>query len=404
MADQAAGINNPTNVPPPPPPPNLNLRRTTSNYYLDSEQIEAVNVPVSPSSNVIQQAPPLQQPQQNALIIGQKKPSDVARIVKPFETTKNNLINKDILSFRDFFDTLEKTFWAYKTRYSSSLDLIAIYLKGQKILYIESKVHCENNLNVLMIPAICISAVCTVLSVSIGDIEYSKYVISGLTAFNSFILAMISYLKLDAKAEAHRVSAYKFDKLQTKCEFFSGKIMYNPDLAVNTEEVLGKKMDDFIDSLEKNIVEIKEINQFVIPQTIRYRYPKLFSTNIFSEIKKKRNFWKVKINKLNETYNKITEIIVNPDADKKEENISKLNKIKEDIIFESINFNSEILCLDTQLTREIERYIEYKRKHRWYHCILHFFGFGKSYMRNELDFSEKQVQTENFSVSASISH
>lgn len=398
MADPAAGVNPP--LPPPPPPlPNLNnqpIRRTDSSVRIAPQSPQ---VPQSP-----QGSQPNQPPQENNAVVA-FKPSDLVKIVKPFETTKNNLINRDILSFRDFFDKLEKTYWAYKTRYSSSLDLIAIYLKGQKILYIESKVHCENNLNVLMIPAICISAVCTVLSVSMGDTEYSKYVISGFTALNSFILAMISYLKLDAKAEAHRVSAYKFDKLQTKCEFFSGKIMYNPDLAVNTEEVLGKKMDDFIDSLEKNIVEIKEINQFVIPQTIRYRYPKLFSTNIFSEIKKKRNFWKVKINKLNETYNKITEILVNPEADKKEDMV-KLNKLKEDIIFESINFNSEILCLDTQLTREIDRYVEYKRKHRWYHCIMHFFGLGKSYMRSEQDFTDKntqtQIQGDNFMVSASI--
>lgn len=386
MADPAAGIN----PPPPPPPPNLNqhLRKTGSFF----EPVETVTVPLSPVNQQIQKVIP------NALQNG-AKPSDVAKVVKPFETTKNNFINRDIISFRDLLTKLETTFWAYKTRNSSSLDLIAIYLKGQKILYIESKVHCETKLNILMIPAICVSAACTVLSASMGDTGYSKYIISGLTALNSFILAMISYLKLDAKAEAHRVSAYKFDKLQTKCEFFSGKIMYNPETTLNSEEVLGKKMDEFIDNLEKNIVEIKEINQFVIPETIRYRYPKLYSTNIFSEIKKKRNYWKIKINKLNEIYNKITELTISND-EKKDEKIDELNKIKEDIIFETINFNSEILCLDTILTKEIERYIEYKRKHRWYHTILHFFGLKKSYMKNEMDFVNKKVQTENFSVSA----
>lgn len=388
MVDTGAGV-----MPPPPPPPNLNpnFRRTNS-----MEPIETVTVPLSP------QQPPHQNLQ--GLVANIQKPSDVVKAIKPFESTKNNLINRDISSFRDLLEKLETTFWAYKTRNSSSLDLIGIYLKGQKMLYIESKVHCETKLNILMIPAICVSALCTVLSVSLEELAYSKYVISGLTALNSFILAMISYLKLDAKAEAHRVSAYKFDKLQTKCEFFSGKIMYNPDVNINSEEILGKKMDEFIDNLEKNIVEIKEINQFVIPETIRYRYPKLFSTNIFSEIKKKRNFWKIKINKLNQIYNKITEISVGNDNDikKKEENISKLNKEKDDIIFEIINFNSEILCLDTILTKEIERYIEYKRKHRWYHTIMHFFGLKKSYMKNENDYANKKIQTDNFTVSADL--
>jgi len=397
MVEPVAGVPSP---PPAPPLPNLYnspIRRTDSSLRILQQSDPTARYPQR------QQQQP-QQPQQNQEnnnnAVVAFKPSDLVKITRPFETTKNNLIKRDIISFRDFFDTLEKTFWAYKTRYSSSLDLIAIYLKGQKILYIESKTHCEDNLNILMIPAICISAVCTVLSVSIGDSDNSKYVISALTALNSFILAMISYLKLDAKAEAHRVSAYKFDKLQTKCEFFSGKIMYNPELAVNTEDLLGKKIEEFIDSLEKNIGEIKEINQFVIPRTIRYRYPKLFSTNIFSEIKKKRNFWKVKINKLNEIYNKITELQISNQENKDE--LLNLNKIKEDIILESINFNSEILCLDSELTREIDQYVEYRRKHRWYHCILHFFGLKKSYTQNDVNLSNKRIQTDNFIVSASV--
>ncbi len=374
MIDNGAGV-----MPPPPPPPQLVRTESVITKNIETNQVGKIN----------------------EIINGVKKPSDIVKIVKPFESTKNNFINRDIISFRDLITKLETTFWAYKNRYSSSLDLIAIYLKGQKILYIESKVHCENRLHILMVPAICVSAVCTVLSVSMGDTGYSKYVISGLTALNSFIIAMISYLKLDAKAEAHRVSAYRFDKLQTKCEFFSGKVMYNPDSIINSEEMMGKKMDDFIESLEKNIMEIKEINQFVIPQIIRYRYPKLYSTNIFSEIKKKRNNWKIKINKLNEIYNKITELSISTENEKKED-INKLNKSKEDIIFDLINFNSEILCLDTILTKEIEKYIEYKRKTRWYHCILHFFGLKKSYMRDEMDFVSKNVQTEKIMVTAEI--
>jgi len=377
MADSAAGI-----IPRAPPLPQLiqqtNLERTDSTIVKNVQECAKITM--------------------NDIASGPKKPSDVVKIVKPFESTKNNLINRDIISFRDLLTKLETTFWAYKTRNSSSLDLIAIYLKGQKILYIESKVHCENNLNSLMIPAICVSAACTVLSTSLGDTDVSKYVISGLTAFNSFILAMISYLKLDAKAEAHRVSAYKFDKLQTKCEFFSGKIMHSPESVIHSEEEMGKKIDQFIDNLENNIVEIKEINQFIIPQTIRYRYPNLYSTNIFSEIKKKRNIWKIKINELNAVYNKITEASIK----NKEAEIKDLIDKKEKIIFETIHFNNEILCLDNILTKEIDRYIEYKRKHRWYHSVLHFFGFKKSYMKNEMDFSNKRIQTDNVIVSADI--
>ena len=71
---------------------------------------------------------------------------------------------------------------------STSLDILALYIKGQKVLYTEAKVYCEQQLNMLMLPAIFISAVCTLLSVGLKDLVEGAYVVSGLAAFNSFIL------------------------------------------------------------------------------------------------------------------------------------------------------------------------------------------------------------------------
>ena len=81
------------------------------------------------------------------------------------EQEDNSLI-LDLAQFPEFSAILTSTYWGPMTQNSTTLDIIAVYLKGQKILYIDSKTHCENSLNILMMPTILISAICTVLSVA----------------------------------------------------------------------------------------------------------------------------------------------------------------------------------------------------------------------------------------------
>ena len=47
---------------------------------------------------------------------------------------------------------------------SSAFDILASYLKGQKIIYMESKCYCERQLNLLMMPSLLLSASATVLT------------------------------------------------------------------------------------------------------------------------------------------------------------------------------------------------------------------------------------------------
>lgn len=170
---------------------------------------------------------------------------------------------------------------------SNSLDILAIFLKSEKILYTEAKTYCEQQLNFLMLPAIFISALTTVLSMALTNYVYGDIIIASLTAINSFILAIISYLKLDAKSEAHKTSAYQFDKLQTKCEFGSGKVIFfNKNKLTDTdEENTYDKIFDLVDSIELKVSEIKDMNKFILPEKIRKKYPNLYGINIFSAVK-----------------------------------------------------------------------------------------------------------------------
>jgi hypothetical protein len=171
---------------------------------------------------------------------------------------------------------------------SISLDILAIFLKSQKILYTEAKTYCEQQLNFLMMPAIFISALTTVLSMALDRFTFGAILIASLTAVNSFILAIISYLKLDAKSEAHKTSAYQFDKLQSKCEFGSGRVtFFNKEKYIKNEEPTKRYIDvfDLVDSIEVKVTEIKDMNKFILPEKIRKRYPNLYGINIFSAVK-----------------------------------------------------------------------------------------------------------------------
>ena len=86
-------------------------------------------------------------------------------------------------------------------RYSSALDILASYLKGQKYIYMESKFHCDKYLNQLMMPATMLSAVATVMSSTVGKWEYGPFTLAFTNAIVGFLLALVNYFKLDAQSK-----------------------------------------------------------------------------------------------------------------------------------------------------------------------------------------------------------
>lgn len=253
--------------------------------------------------------------------------------------------NTDELTFKQVERFLNSEYNSDNSNKSVICDIIAMYLKGQKILYTEAKTVCEQRMNYLMLPAIFITSVCTILSLVLKDQSFGPTIVSSLNGFNAFLLALISYLKLDAKAEAHRTSAYKFDKLQSQLEFSSGKTMFT--------RVQYEDMVKIINDTEANVREIKETNKFILPEIIRIQYPKLCNMNLFAEVKRINNTEMQLINELVNVMKKINDAKDGKNSNEHAPTMHELQHAQQFIIHRIIQLKDDYLTIDEQFEKEM---------------------------------------------------
>ena len=280
-------------------------------------------------------------------------------------------------TYKEVEDKILTNYFDDRTSWSSSLDIIGTYLRGQKLIYMESKSYCENKLNKLMMPSIFLSTAATVLSAIVKEYYWGAYLIAGVNGIIAFLLAIVNYLKLDAASEAHKITAHQYDKLQSKIEFLSGQTLLFNNIKRET-------IEQELESVKKKIEEIKETNRFIVPKKIRTLYPIMFNTNVFLIIKKITDITKKKINKIKDLKNEKNYLIEvlkskgSKDKDKKvlrqiESRITECESDKKRHEESIVVLMSAFSVIDEMFMKEMENAEKYKNMtiRRWFCC-----GFG----------------------------
>jgi hypothetical protein len=209
------------------------------------------------------------------------------------------------LAYHDVEKTLDKYYdMELDNKYSSELDILTTFMKGQKNVYIQAKYLSQWRFNCLIIPSLIVTCGITVLSPVITCNSTHAWIISGLNAFVGLFLSLINFLKLESSTTMYLQLANHYDKMETSLEMTNSKL-----ILMETENEKRTLVLNRIKDIEQKLNEMKEMNNLLLPAEIKTLFPVICHVNIFSFIKKLENHRRIMILKFKDIKNEIRFIL-----------------------------------------------------------------------------------------------
>ena len=278
------------------------------------------------------------------------------------ERFKNQINGINGFKKKDYHD-VEKSLAKYydcDDKYSSKLDILITFMKGQKHVFSQSKVLTHAKLNLFIIPILLLSSTMSIVAPLIQNYYWAGGFISGLNIIIATLVSMMNYMKYESYTEKFFQLANQYDKMEISLEMANNKLLFLHDNEDKTELVL-KKISD----VEIKINELKEYYTVLIPDEIKKIFPVVCNINIFSMIKKMEIHKKKLIHKFKDVKNEIRFILFKwknshrstpePIEQMKEKNrLLFLYDVKEKIKAELMECRDVYSYIDELFTKEIK--------------------------------------------------
>ena len=293
------------------------------------------------------------------------------------------------LNIQDIERKMDKYFFTddEDSRYTTDIDILTTYMKGQKNVYIQSKRICQWKYNCLMIPPLAITCFITIATPFIGCGDQQSTIVSGLNALAAFFISMINFSKIESSTQSFFQLANQYDKLETSLEIVNNKLMIIDDESEKKQIVLEK-----LNVIEEKIMEFKDTYIQLIPEEIKKLFPIICHINVFSFIKKmhicKQNLlsnlrdvkneigfilhkWKKKKDIQTDENKEFTEF----QYEKEKTRIDYLYRIKDIIKQDIMEYKNAYSHMDDIFTREIKSAENtMNRSGIWYLCFWNYYN------------------------------